>query len=144
MSGIEVARKIRSSAPDVAVIALTGHDDPEYPQALQRSGARGFLHKNLSGADIIETVRAVAAGETRLALDRGLGTRRRMLATLTDREYEVLRLLAQGKRNADIASDLVVSPKTIEFHVGHVLDKLAARSRGEAVARARATGLVPD
>src|SRR5438876_7306729 len=65
-SGIDVAREVRATAPHVAVVALTGHDDPEYPRAFQRLGARGFLRKNLSGMEIADAVRAVAAGEVRI------------------------------------------------------------------------------
>jgi DNA-binding NarL/FixJ family response regulator len=140
MSGIEVARQVRAAFPEVAVLVLTGHDDVGYVRGLLQLGVRGYLRKTATGDEVVAAVRAVAHGQTVIASEAtpvgGLGQER-----LTSREEDVLRLLALGRRNAEIADALCVSIKTVEFHVGHVLAKLGARSRTEAILRAHQLGL---
>jgi DNA-binding NarL/FixJ family response regulator len=142
LSGVEVAKQIRAMAPDVAIIVVTGYDDVGYARAMLRLGARGYLRKSATGDEILLAIRTVVAGGT-----VGLPALARMTEgltdePLTDREFEVLRLLALGRRNSQIADELVLSPKTIEFHVRQLLRKLEVRSRAEAIAKVQRLGIM--
>jgi DNA-binding NarL/FixJ family response regulator len=137
VSGIQVARQVRGLYPEVSVLVLTGYDEPGYAQALAQLGVRGYLRKTASGQEIVGAIRAVVQGQTVPAAGAVSAT---PLEVLTAREEEVLQLVASGRRNAEIAAELRISVKAVEFHVSHVLDKLGARSRTEAVARAREQG----
>lgn len=142
LSGVEVARRVRAAHPAVAVLVLTGYEDASYVRALLALGVGGYLGKSASGEEIVAAVRAVAAGRTVLVSAAARGALGEQAPTLTDREAEVLRLLATGRRNAEIAEALTVSLRTVEFHVGNVLSKLGARSRTDAIRKARRQGLV--
>lgn len=142
VNGVEVARRVRERCPEVAVLVLTGYEEVGYVRALRELGVRGFVGKTASNEQIVAAVRAVAAGRTVLVSEGVEATLRAGSPVLTSREQEVLRLLAAGKRNQEIADALCVSLKTVEFHVGHVLEKLGARSRTEAIVEARRQGFV--
>jgi DNA-binding NarL/FixJ family response regulator len=141
-SGVDVARHVRSSSPNVAILVVTGYDDAGYVRTLLGLGVLGYLYKSVPGDQIVQAVRAVARGEQAVAkgaLQRSLGNN---MPALTSREHEVLRLLATGRRNAEIATALGVSVNTVEFHVGNLLQKLDVHSRTEALVRARQHGLI--
>ena len=138
MSGLEVARRVRAEAPEVAVVVITGYEDASYLRALLQIGVRGYLRKTMSGLEIVDALKDVMAGRAVIARPAG-----NSVELLTTREDEVLRLMASGCRNGEIATQLGVSIKTVEFHIGHVLEKVGARSRTEAVLRARQHGLIP-
>ena len=146
-SGVEVAKRVQGECPRTAVLILTGYEDVSYEQALRRLGVGGYLRKTASGNEIVSAIRAVAAGravfgpESCDAVGDPSAPRPDLL---TERELEVLRLLSAGRRNAEVAQELVVSIKTVEFHVGNLLDKLGARSRTEALAVARRAGILPE
>ncbi|WP_022903897.1 response regulator transcription factor [Curtobacterium sp. B8] len=154
VDGLEAARRIAALDDPPAVLVLTtfDHDDALF-QALE-AGASGFLLKNASPERLIEAVRTVAAGDALLAPDvtrrvisrataaPALGSSRRPVASasaavtaagLTERETEVLRLLARGLSNAEIARELFVGDATVKTHVSNVLQKLALRDRIQAV-----------
>jgi DNA-binding NarL/FixJ family response regulator len=137
------------------ILVLTTFDLDEYVHAAIRAGASGFLLKDVTPAKLLEAIRVVAAGDallapsvTRRLLERFAGTlpqRDRSsaaLAELTARETEVLRLLAGGMSNAEIASELVVSEATVKTHISSLLRKLGLRDRVQAVILAYETGLV--
>jgi DNA-binding NarL/FixJ family response regulator len=138
ISGLEVARQVRADAPDVAVVIITGYEDTSYMRALLQIGVRGYLRKTMSGTEIVNALQDAVAG--RAVIDRPDSSAHEPLTT---REEEVLASMAAGGRNGEIAQQLGVSVKTVEFHIGHVLEKLGARSRTEAVVRARQLGLIP-
>jgi DNA-binding NarL/FixJ family response regulator len=142
MSGVEVARQVRAEFPEVAVLVLTGYEEAGYIRALVRLGVRGYLGKSASGEDIVGAIRAVAQGRTVLVSEGVRAALRTDAATLTEREQDVLELLVAGRRNQEIAESLSVSLKTVEYHVGHVLEKLGVRSRAEAIRTALDRGLV--
>ncbi len=152
MDGIEATRRLRRAR----VLILTTFGLDEYIIDALRAGASGFLLKDAPTAEVVAAVRAVAAGDavlsatvTRQLLDQ-VGRRLPAavsrvpddLATLTEREREVLRLLAAGLSNAEIAAALVVSEATVKTHVSHLLGKLGLRDRVQAVIYAYETGLI--
>jgi DNA-binding NarL/FixJ family response regulator len=153
IDGIQATRTLLGSLdqpPRVLVVTTFENDDYVY-EAL-RAGASGFLLKRARPAEVVEAVRVVARGESLLfpaALRRLVAARagrpdRQALATarLTDREAEVLRLMAAGLSNAEIADRLVVGVETVKTHVGNVLAKLGARDRTQAVIAAYESGFV--
>ena len=156
MDGIEATRQITAST-NVHVLILTTFDLDEYVFAALRAGASGFLLKDTLPADLLNAIRVVAAGEALLApsvtrrligeFTRSCVVSRppavRFLELLTDREREVLELVAQGMSNAEIADHLTISPATAKTHVAHLLTKLDARDRIQLVILAYQSGLIP-
>lgn len=153
LNGIEATRAVLGSvekAPKILVITTFENDEYVY-QAL-RAGANGFLLKRSRPAEIVHAVRLVMAGDSllfphalrRLAADYGNRTARRRVdrAALTEREATVLRLMARGLSNADIAAHLVIGGETVKSHVSSVLGKLGARDRTQAVIAAYESGFV--
>ena len=160
MDGIEATRRIALEHPASRVLVLTTFDVDEYAFAALRSGASGFLLKNARPDELVEAIRAVAAGTSVVAprvlrrmldlfaphlptasdaLDGALDPR---LSTLSPREREVLLCLAEGMSNAEIAEHFVLSATTVKTHVGNVLAKLDVRDRVQAVIAAYEYGLV--
>lgn len=143
LSGIEVARQVRASHAGVAILILTNYEDGGYVRALLQLGARGYLGKSATGDEIVAAVRAIARGGATVLSD----TARAALGTgglaLSARELEVLGLIATGRRNTEIAATLSIAESTVEYHVRHLLGKLGARSRTEALKKAREQGLLP-
>ncbi len=136
MNGVEVARTVRTSFPGVAVLAVTGYDDTGMLRSMLKLGVPGYLRKTVTGDELIAAIKAVAAGQTVLEpelLQVGLAS---MDQSFTEREMSVLRLVTSGLRNAEIADQLEVSVKTVEFHMRHVLAKLGVRSRTEVMSAA--------
>jgi DNA-binding NarL/FixJ family response regulator len=155
MDGIEATRGIVASGSPARIIILTTHDVDEYVFAALRAGASGFLLKDVRPAELVDAVRVVARGEallaptvTRRLLDRFAGTlpdttaRPPDLDELTERETEVLRLVALALSNAEIAKRLVLTEATVKTHVSSVLRKLGLRDRVQAVVFAYDVGLV--
>ena len=153
VGGIEATARIAAELPATAVVVLTMSEDDDSVFAALRAGARGYLLKESSAGDIVRAVRAVAAGEAvfgpRIA-DRVLaffsaaalrGAAAVPFPQLSDREREVLDLVAQGCDNQTIARRLFLSDKTVRNHVSACLHKLQVASRAEAVALARDAGL---
>lgn len=141
ISGIEVARQLRTEFPTVKVLVVTGYDEIGYARALLQLGVRGYLAKSASGAELVAAVRAVAAGNQVITAEAARGIVEGRNDPLTAREHEVLQRLVAGRRNAEIADDLCLSLKTVEFHVRNVLQKLGARSRAEAIGLALQHGI---
>jgi DNA-binding NarL/FixJ family response regulator len=157
--GIAATRRIRATAGDAGtprVLILTTFDLDEYVFSGLRAGASGFLLKDALAADLISAVRAVASGEaavaptaTRRLIERFIGEMPgedrpdpSVFNVLTEREREVLMLIARGLSNADIAARLYLSEGTVKTHVGRVLRKLGLRDRIQAVILAYEAGLV--
>ena len=161
LDGIEATRQLAGpgTEPPVKVLVVTTFNLDEYVYQALRAGASGFLLKDSSPADLVNGVRTVAAGESLLApaVTRQLVGRfaarirptdpdapgpESPLATLTPREVEVLKLIAAGLSNAEIAGSLVISPETVKTYVSRILTKLDLRDRVQAVVLAYRTGLV--
>ena len=155
MDGIEATRRISEASSATRIIMLTTFDRDEFVHDALRAGASGFLLKDTPPGDLLDAIRVVAAGEALLAptVTKRLiedFVRRPMtgaatpaaLESLTEREREVLSLVAQGFSNAEIAETLVLSPATAKTHVSRILTKLGARDRAQLVVLAYQTGLV--
>ena len=154
MSGLEATRRIVARDPSVAIVMLTVSEDEDDLFAAIKAGARGYLLKNLEGAQLRAMIDAIERGEAAITP----ATAARIIAELahpappaaadpdrlTDREVEVLRLVTAGLRNKEIGARLGISENTAKFHLRNILDKLHAESRAEAAARAVREGLVPD
>jgi two-component system response regulator NreC len=150
--GSEVVRRLRDRYPDSAVVVLTMVDNPTDIQLCLAAGARGFLLKETASTELVDAVRKVAAGEDYLQPSLGAALAKwreapgrvhaRAIDDLTPRELEVLRLIALGHTNAEIATMLYVSVRTVENHRASVMRKLALRTRAELVRYATESGLV--
>ncbi|GLP66199.1 MULTISPECIES: response regulator transcription factor [unclassified Streptomyces] len=156
LGGIEATRRITDERPQIRVLVLTTFDLDEYVYEALRAGASGFLLKDASAEQLAEAVRVVAAGDALLAPgitrrliaefsrldDRPRAPLKRRVKELTERETEVLALIAQGLSNAEIAGRLVVAEQTVKTHVGRILVKLGLRDRTQAAVFAYESGLV--
>ncbi|MDN4482842.1 response regulator [Demequina lignilytica] len=160
MDGLAATREILARDPDARVVILTTFDDDEYLYESLRAGASGFLLKSVEGDALVSAVRVVAGGEALLAPEvtrrvisqfaRGGGPApadphepsAAAVGDLSDREVEVLTLMARGMSNQEIAAELYVSNTTVKTHVSHILTKLGVRDRVQAVVEAYDSGLV--
>ena len=141
--GIETTRRILERAPDVRVIALTASLDEPRMMGVLRAGAAGYIRKDAEPETLLAAVRAVARGKTYIdpsVARQALGAAPR--EELTARETEVLRRLAQGLSNKEIAETLSISEETVKTHVSNVLAKLEAENRAQAIVQALKRGLV--
>lgn len=155
VDGVEAARRIRETVPGTAVLILTMYDDDATVFTAMQAGARGYLLKGAEQSEIVAAIRAVAAGQAIF----GPGVAARVLGffsappaarapaeedpfpELTNRERDILDLLAAGRRTAAIADDLHLSPKTVSNHLTSVFAKLEVADRASAIIRAREGGL---
>jgi len=154
MSGIEATRAIRRGSPETAVVALTIHEDEEYFFKMLDAGALGYVPKRAAPEELLTAIRAAAKGEVylfpslaKLLVKDYLAQARQAdggpsLDGLTDREGEVLRFLAEGKSNEEIAETLVISPKTVSRHRENLMRKLNLHSRAELVRYAIRKGII--
>ncbi|HEV8225039.1 MAG TPA: response regulator transcription factor [Rubrobacteraceae bacterium] len=147
MDGISATEKIRAELPDVEVIALTSVLEDASVTGAVRAGAIGYLLKDTDSEELSRAIKAAAEGRVHLAPEAAARLMREVRApdspeALTDREAEVLRLLAHGKANKQIASSLYVSEKTVKAHVSSILMKLGVQSRTQAALYAVRAGLV--
>lgn len=148
LTGIEVATQLRDNNSSVRVLALSAHQDKEYISGLLASGAAGYLTKGESPQAIVEAVRGVARGEQgwvsrEVAAQMASWTHQdAKQSPLTEREFEVLSLVVEGKTNLEIGHALGISDKTVEKHLEGVFSKLEVTSRVEAAVRAVREGIV--
>jgi DNA-binding NarL/FixJ family response regulator len=155
LDGLETTRRLLDRDPSAKVIVLTTFDLDDYVYEAIRAGASGFLLKSAPPQQLIAGIRTVMAGDallapeiTRRLLDRFVARPPRPtgippeFADLSERELEVLALIADGRSNAEIAVDLYISEATVKTHVTHILTKLRLRDRVQAVALAYRTGLM--
>ena len=155
VDGVEGARRVLARVPETKVVVLTTFDEDAYVEAALRAGVSGFLLKVAPPERLIDAVRTVAQGgglldptvtlrviESFSAAAPGRPVGQERLAALTEREKDVLRLLATGRSNAEIAAELYLDEATVKTHVSGVLAKLGLRDRVQAVVAAYETGLV--
>ncbi|MCA9959030.1 MAG: response regulator transcription factor [Anaerolineales bacterium] len=150
--GLEATREIRQSLPNVAVVMLTASELDEHLYEAVRLGAAGYLLKDLDAAELFELLVGVTRNE--VAMTRAMASRLLKIMVngnnqndadnkLTDREMEVLQLLAQGASNPQIAEDLFITINTVKTHISHILSKLQVENRTQAAAYAVQKGIVP-
>jgi len=154
ISGIEATRRIKQAHPEVAIIALTIHEDEQYFFEMLKAGASGYIPKRAASEDLIQAIRVTFAGDIYLypSLTKALvsdflttasmGNEKTTMNGLTSREQEILALLAEGCTNDEIANKLVISIHTVERHRENVMRKLNLHSRSELVKYAIRKGLI--
>jgi DNA-binding NarL/FixJ family response regulator len=149
--GISATRQIVAASPHIAVLVLSMYEDDDQVFGALKAGARGYLLKGARRADLVRAIRGVATGEAIF----GPAIARRLVAffaarpavdatvfpELTDREREILDLVARGLNNAEITQRLVLAPKTIRNHISNIFSKLQVADRAQAIVRAREAGL---
>ncbi len=151
-SGLEATPSLLQAVPDARVLMLSMQDDPRYVREAFDAGARGYILKEAADTELVAAVRAVAAGEryvhpalgARLVAAEAAERKRAEADPLSEREREVLRLLALGHTNQEIAGMLHISVRTAETHRAHIMQKLRLASRAEFVRYALAEGLLED
>ncbi len=151
-SGLEAAPEIRRASPRSQILVLSMQDDPRYVREAFAAGASGYLLKEAADAELVAAVREVAAGRryvhptlgARLAAAEAEAQARAAADPLSDREREVLRLLALGHTNQEIAKMLYISVRTAETHRAHIMQKLRLSTRAELVRYALRQGLLED
>ena len=150
VSGIELARQLRAASPDLKMLMVTAYDDEPYVRAALRAGANGYLLKSAAPSDVIEGVRRVSRGHS--VIDPSLTTllfdimandsEPSEAVYLTNRESEVLKLVANGRTNKEIGSELIISDRTVQSHLVKIFRKLDVNTRAEAVTVALVHGLI--
>ncbi len=147
MNGIEACREIKSRYPDVQILMITSYSDNDAVISSILAGASGYLLKNLSRAELLRSIRLVASGQSLIDMNTTKQFMERLTqmpgSELTEREREVLALVARGYTNKQIADTLSISEKTARNHVSHILEKLGLSRRSEAAAFAVEHRLVP-
>jgi two-component system response regulator NreC len=152
LSGIDATREIKKRVPDVSIVALTIHEDEEYFFKMLEAGASGYVPKRAAPEELVTAIRAAATGQVYLYpslakllvrdfLDGGRAPEQTS-SDLTDREQEVLTYLAEGASNEEIATSLVISPKTVARHRENIMRKLNLHSRSELVRYAIRKGII--
>lgn len=152
MNGVEATLRIKAQWPDIQVLVLTTYDDDELIWSGLQAGAKGYLLKDTPPEELLAGIKAVATGQSLLPPDiaaklmqviaRGGPTKASAAEPVTDRELEILRLMAAGDANKEIAAQLHISENTVKTHISNLLQKLGARDRTEAVTRALSRGLI--
>jgi DNA-binding NarL/FixJ family response regulator len=148
LNGIDATRKILERNPDIGILVLTMFEDDDSVFAAMRAGARGYLLKGSEQEEVLRAIQSIASGEAIF----GPAIASRMMAyfssanttafpTLTDRERELLELIAQGKNNQAIGAELVLSLKTVRNHVSNIFNKLQVTDRAGAIVKAREAGM---
>jgi DNA-binding NarL/FixJ family response regulator len=151
LDGIEATRRIVATSPHIAILVLSMYEDDDQVFGALKAGARGYLLKGSDRSEIVRAIRSVASGEAIF----GPGIARRLMAffaarpqveaavfpELTEREREILDMVARGMSNTEITQRLVLSPKTVRNHVSNIFSKLQVADRAQAIVRAREAGL---
>jgi DNA-binding NarL/FixJ family response regulator len=151
-NGVDATRRIVQASPHVRVLVVTMFEDDHSVFSAMRAGARGYVLKGAKYDEMLRAIRAVAGGEAIFSpaiavrlMDYFASVRPavpvQVFPELSDREREVLRLIAEGRKNAEIAAQLVLTPKTVRNHVSNIVSKLQVADRAQAIIRAREAGL---
>jgi two-component system, NarL family, response regulator LiaR len=148
MDGVQATKEIKERWPKIQVIALTSFKEKEYVEGALKAGAKGYLLKNVTADELVNSIRRSVAGQPSLSpeaaqvLIQNVNEPAKPGFDLTDREREILKLMIEGLSNIQIAERLTLSQSTVKFHVSNVLSKLGVASRTEAVALAVKNHLV--
>lgn len=145
LNGIEATKQIKALHPAISVLILTAYENDQYIFAILEAGAAGYLLKNVRGRELVDAIRAVDAGESvlyptvarrvisQLVSPFSSTAEAKTIEHLSGREMEVLKLAAKGISNKDIAKELLLSPRTVQAHLGNIFNKLGVGSRTEAI-----------
>ena len=152
IDGIEATRRIRAISPSTQVIVLTSFSEDEKVFPAVKAGALSYLLKNVSPADLVKAIHSARNGEPqlhpeiarKLMSELSAETKPNLPQELTDREMQVLSLIARGQSNREIATELIISEKTVKTHVSNLLSKLHLADRTQAAIYALKEGLVPE
>ena len=156
VNGIEATRRILHTSPHISILVVTMYEDDDSVFAAMRAGARGYLLKGADQEETLRAIKAVSRGEAIFSPAiakrliryftpmRAAATPPQAFPELTEREREILTLLAQGHNNAEIAQRLVLSPKTVRNHLSNIFNKLQVADRAQAIIRAREAGWGQD
>lgn len=136
-NGLEIARQILSRYPEQRIVMLSGYDLPVYQSEARKIGAKGFINKNIEPEKLVSVLSEIMQGM--LYFDREIP----FIEGLTDREKEILQLLAAGQKRKDIAAVLYISERTLSNHLQHIFEKLDVTSAVEAVTKAIQLGYIP-
>jgi two-component system response regulator NreC len=142
ISGLQTIPEMRAECPATQIVVLTAHREPELARQALDAGALGYVLKDAANVELVEAVRGAAAGESFLDPRLTAGLARSPLDGLSKREIDVLRLIARGHTNAEIAQLLYLSVRTVESHRSHVQSKLQLSTRAELVGFALESGLL--
>ncbi len=151
LSGVELARKLRKYVPDMKILVLSRHDSPEYVEQLVKLGIHGYVLKEEAGSDLIKAVEVIQKGQTYLSpritsqLVTGFDTPRSgkdPFQILSNREREILKLVAEGKSNVKIGKELLISPRTVKVHRANIMKKLNVHKVADLVKYAIKAGIV--
>jgi two-component system response regulator NreC len=154
MDGLEATRRIRKEFPDIKVLALTQYDDKEYVFPIIEAGASGFISKTAASSELVSGIRAVNKGDSFLSpsaarilvedYQQEINLRKELdpYKQLTDREREILKLLAEGHNTREIAEMLAISPKTVEGHKTNLMNKLDLHNRTDLIKYALRKGII--
>lgn len=154
IDGLEASRRIKQLVPSVAILILTAYDDDSYVLGLLEAGAAGYLMKSARGQDLVEAVRSIRSGESVLhpriiekLLRRAVTgsvkvEQKKLVEPLTPREREMLRLVASGMSNKEIADKLCLSLRTVKAHLSNIFNKMNVASRSEALVTALKLGII--
>jgi DNA-binding NarL/FixJ family response regulator len=142
LSGVEATRRIKTEAPEVAVLVLTAHDDDEYVFALLQAGANGYLLKTAEMEELVKAIRTVAAGQS--ALDPMVAGKvvAQFASGRTLPDLEILGLVGKGLTNKEIGQQIYISDRTVQAHLSNIFSKLGVGSRTEAVMHAVRRGWI--
>ena len=152
MGGLEATRRIQKEAPDARVLVLTQYEDSEYVLSMLRAGAKGYISKTATGEELVSAIRTVHRGESFLYPSAATmlveeylmrhGEEKDEYERLTDREREILQLVAEGRTNREIADRLFISVKTVLRHRTNIMEKLGFHNRTELIKYAISKGLI--
>lgn len=152
MGGLEATRRIQKESPNTRVLVLTQYEDSEYILSLLRAGARGYISKTATASELVSAIRAVHKGESFLYPSAAttlieeylmrVGGEKNEYERLTDREREILQLVAEGHTNREIAESLFISVKTVLRHRTNIMEKLDFHNRTELIKYAISKGLI--
>ena len=149
-SGLDILKQLRREKPHIQVLILSMYSEEEFAVRAMRTGAAGYLVKDTASKDLIEAIRKVSMGlkyvtpslAEKLAIDIDMGNEKPIHAKLSNREYEVMCMISSGKKNKEIAEEILVSPKTVSSYKKRILDKMGMKTNAQLTEYAIRNGLI--
>lgn len=149
-SGLDILKQLRQEKPHIQVLILSMHSEEEFAVRAMKTGAAGYLVKDTASKDLIEAIRKVSMGlkyvtpslAEKLALEIEMGNETPHHSKLSNREYEVMRMISSGKKNKEIAEEIFVSPKTVSSYKKRILDKMGMKTSAQLTEYAIRNGLI--